>query len=318
VTERTRPIGDRRVFAVALGSAAFSLGDHPAYGGLRPPDEEQGIRAIHAALDAGITLIDTARAYTTAGHPGHSEALVGRALATHPRGSQALVATKGGYARNGHLRVDAGRDAIRRHCELSLELLGVDRIELYQLHHPDPEVPMADAMATFVELREEGLVRQVGLCNVARAHLDEALAVVPVASVQNPFSPLFQDHRELVDYCAERSIAFLAYSPLAGGSGLLGGHVRLAEAFPAAAHAAERRGVSIQRLALAWLLGLSPTLIPISGATRPETVRDSALAATLELDGEELDFDRPGAGAARVRADVELRLKQISTALRGG
>src|SRR5262249_7145038 len=156
-----------------------------------------------------------ARAYTTKDHPGYSEALIARALATHPAGSRVLVATKGGHYRDDEdFPVDVSRETIRRHCETSLEVLGVDRIDLYQLHHLGPDATMAEAMKPFAELRDEGLVRDVGVCNVSREQLDDAMQVVPIVSVQNQFSPFRQDDRTLVDYCAERSIAFLAYSPL--------------------------------------------------------------------------------------------------------
>jgi aryl-alcohol dehydrogenase-like predicted oxidoreductase len=315
-----RLVGDRPVFPIALGGASWSLGDHPVYGGSRPPDEEQGIRTIHAALDAGVNMIDTARAYTTADHPGHSEALIARALATHPLGSKTLVATKGGHYREGNtVPVDISRDTVRRHCETSLELLGVDTIELYYLHHPDPEVPMADAMAPFAELREEGLIQRVGVSNVSIDQLEEAMTVVPVVAVQNRFSPFHQTDRELVDYCAEWSIAFLAYSPLSGGAGLLSGPARLSEAFPSAAALAERKSVSIQQLALAWLLNVSPTLIPISGASRPESIQDSVRAAALALTDDELaklDFPNEDLDSvARVRDAIDRRHDEIAASL---
>ena len=164
---------------------------------------------------------------------------------------------------------------------------------------------MQQVMKTFGDLRDEGLVRDVGVCNVSQAQLDEALSVVPVASVQNQFSPFRLDDRELVDSCAEQSIAFLAYSPLGGGRAaeqLFGtAATKLGDAFPAAAAVAQRKNVSVQRLALAWLLSLSPTLVLICGASRPESIRDSAAAADLVLTEDELgelDFGRANGGSA--------------------
>jgi aryl-alcohol dehydrogenase-like predicted oxidoreductase len=315
-----RFIGDRPVFPIALGGASWSFTDHPLWGNIRPPDDELALRAIHAALDAGMTLIDTARAYTTVDHPGHSQALIARALASHPAGSQVMVATKGGHYRKGNsFPNDASPDAIRRDCESSLCLLGVDCIDLYQLHTPDPEVPIATTMSAFAELRDEGLIRYVGVSGVSLAQLEEAASVVPITSVQNMFSPFRQDDRPMLDYCTEHSIAYLAHSPLSGGGGLLGGQAHLSEAFPAAAAIAERQNISVQRLALAWLLTLSPVIIPITGASKPATIRDSALAARINLtddDLSELDFgDRELAAVRRVQAQLDGRLQEIAAAI---
>jgi aryl-alcohol dehydrogenase-like predicted oxidoreductase len=317
-----RTVADRPMFPVALGGASWSMRDHPMYGETERPDDERVVRMLHAALDCGITLIDTARGYTTADHPGYSEALIARALETHPAGGEVLVATKGGHYRAGaKIPNDVSRDTIRRHCETSRELLGVEEIELYQLHIPDPDVPIATTMETFAELRDEGAICHVGVCNVSIEQLEEAMSVVPIATVQNRFSPLYQDNRALLDFCERRSIAFLAYSPLSGNIGLLAGATRLGEAFPAAAALAQRKQVSIQRLALAWLLTLSPAVIPITGASRPETIRDSALAAELTLTEEdlmELDFATGGGpGAGLLREELDRGLQQIVAEVNG-
>lgn len=274
-TEITRSIAGRPVSAIALGGASWPFSDM---------DDEAAVRSIHTAIDHGVTMIDTARAYTRVDHPGHSEAVIAQALASHPRGAEVFVATKGGHYRDGDaFPIDARRDTVRRHCETSLELLGVERIDLYQLHWPDPEVPVEDAMRTFAELRDEGLISEVGVSNFSIDQLEEARAVVPIASVQNSFSPFRQDDRAMLDHCAEHGIAYLSYSPLRGAA-----HTNLDEAFPAAAALAKEKGISIQRLALAWLLRLSPAMIPICGASRPETVADSAQAATTSLSDDEL------------------------------
>jgi len=283
----SRAIGGAIVPPIGLGGTAWSFGE---FGGER---DDLGVATIHAALDAGVRLIDTARVYTLVGHPGHSEQLIARALAGHSAKSGVLVATKGGHHRIGErfpedFPIDASRGTLRRHLETSLELLGVDRIDLYQLHWPDPNIPMRDAMATFAELRDEGLVRDVGVSNVTIQQLEEARATVPIVSVENHFSTFVQQDRAMLDHCAEQSIAYLAYSPLRVPAGK-----SYIEAFPRAASVAERLDISIQRLALAWMLHRFPAIIPICGAGRPETIRDSAAALNLALapdDLAKLDF----------------------------
>jgi aryl-alcohol dehydrogenase-like predicted oxidoreductase len=281
----TRRIGDREVSAIALGSASW-----PFLPGPTDEVDDLGIRAIHAALDEGVTILDTARAYTRADHEGYAEALIARALHNHPSQLRVLVATKGGHYRDGdRFPIDASREAIRRHCESSLQLLGVDRLELYQLHWPDPSTPMRDAMQTFTQLQDEGLIRDIGVSNVSATQFKEARSVADVVSVQNRFSAIDQSDRAMLDYCSEHEIAYLAYSPLGGTVSV----PRLAETFPGAAAVAARKQVSIQRLALAWLLHLSPMVIPIVGASKPETVRDSVRAMDVVLDADdlaELDF----------------------------
>lgn len=290
-----RAIADLPVSAIALGGASWSLSDLPDF---PLPDrvgrgEADGIATIHAAIDAGVTLLDTARAYTTATHPGHSEALIRRALSSHPDGAGVTVATKGGHYRDGNSFPICGSPAaLRRDCDASRALLAVDQIDLYQLHWPDPSVGIAASVEALAALREEDSIRHVGISNVSIEQLEEARSIMPIASVQNHFSPFDQGDRAMVDHCAEHSIAYLAYSPL-GGVLEGGGRTGLRDAFPAAAAVAERHEVSIQRLALGWLLRLSPSLIPVCGASRPQSAVDSILAAELTLADEEwgeLDF----------------------------
>jgi aryl-alcohol dehydrogenase-like predicted oxidoreductase len=291
-------IGDTAVSRVALGATGWSFTDLPIWRetintrrSADEVDDDLGVRTIHTALDFGIRIIDTARAYTRADHPGHSEALIARALATHPAGTEVLIATKGGHYRDGeNFPIDGRPDTIRRHCEMSLECLGVDRLDLFQLHYPDPNVALGTTMSAFAALKTEGLIRYVGLSNVSIDELREAQDVVEIASIQNHFSPFNQDDRPMLAYCEEHSIAYLAAYPLGGigisrERGWVGG---LGSAFPAATEVAERRGVSIQRLALAWLSQLSPVIIPICGAGRPDTIRDSAQASALVLSNDEL------------------------------
>ena len=245
----------------------------------RPP-EDQSIRTIHAALDAGVNLIDTADAYAYDEHDtGHNERLIAKAL--RGRRDGVLVATKGGHVRRGQAwEVDGRPEHIRAACEASLRALETDVIDLYQFHRPDPDVPYAESVGAFKALQDEGKVRWVGLSNATVAQLEEALEIVAVVSVQNQLALDFTGplERGEVEACEERGIAFLPWSPL-GGIGRAGGTEGVAPVMAAA----ERHGASPQRVALAWLLALSPVMIPIPGASRPETITDSARAPELAL-----------------------------------
>jgi aryl-alcohol dehydrogenase-like predicted oxidoreductase len=263
---------------VGLGGVNLSLPE--------PSDEHDAERTIHAAIDAGVTLIDTAHAYTTVDEEAHNERLVARAVGTHPRGGEVLVATKGGHFRAGpsDFPIDGRPGTIRAHCETSLRTLGVETIGLYQLHWPDPGVPVAESLGALAELRDEGKVRLVGVSNFSVEQLEEARGVVEIASVQNRFSPAYADDRPVLEHCAAQGIAYLSYMPFDGA----GGALSLGERLPAFARVAEERGVSPHRVVLAWHLAQAPVVIPIPGARRPETIADSAAAGGLELTPDEL------------------------------
>ncbi|WP_326642702.1 aldo/keto reductase [Streptosporangium sp. NBC_01755] len=275
-----RLIGSRQVGPVGLGGARWSLAAEP--------DEAAALATLHAAVDAGVTLVDTAPAYVPASCPGrsHNEELIARGLAAHPRGSSVLVATKGGHWRDpsGGFPVDARPETLRRHCLGSLAALGVPRIDLYQLHWPDPEVPIADSVGALARLREEGLVELVGVCNVGLVQLREATARTRVDAVQNRFSVLDRADRAVLDHCTAHGIAYLAYSPFGGPAGARG----LAGRLPALGEIALARGVSAHEVAIAWLLAQSPVIVPIVGAGRPASVATAVRGAGLVLSEEEL------------------------------
>ena len=278
-TMPTRRLGGLQVSAIGLGEMPMSLAGRP--------DEARSIRTIHAALDAGVTLIDTADAYCLDGSEmGHGERLVARALAAWPGDrDRVLVATKGGHTRpGGRWEVDGRPEHLRQACEASLRALGVEAIGLYQLHRPDPKVPFAESVGALAELKAAGKVRLVGLSNVSVDQINQARELVEVASVQNEFSPRFRRSEGELAFCAAQGIAFLPWSPLGGiGRGRdLGGRHR------AFAEVAEAHGVSPQRVALAWELAKAPVVIPIPGASRPETITDSLGAATLRLSDDDL------------------------------
>ena len=276
---KTRKLGDAEVFPIGLGGMAMSLSS-------RPP-EEQSIRTIHAALDAGVNFIDTADAYSADSTDfGHNERLIAKAL--EGRRDGVIIATKGGHTRtaDGGWELDGRPEYIKRACEKSLQALGTDRIDLYQYHRPDPDVPYAETIGAFKELQDEGKVRWIGISNANTEQIEETRSIVDLVAVQNQLSleygsPIGKGEVEL---CERHGIAFLPWSPFGGISKAAhapGAHDPVREI--AASH-----GVSPQRVVLAWLLALSPVMIPIPGASRPESITDSVKAVELELSHEEL------------------------------
>ncbi|MGV9773268.1 aldo/keto reductase [Streptosporangium sp. NPDC003464] len=287
---RTRHIGDVPVSAVGLGAMPLSIEGRP--------DDRRAVATVHAALDAGVTLIDTADSYHWhAGESGHNEELVARALAAYGGGTaEVLVATKGGRGRpgDGSWTVDGSPDHLKRACEASLKRLGVDTIGLYQLHKPDPAVPWADSVGALAELLDEGKIRMAGVSNADAGQIRQAHDILGgrLASVQNRFSPAVRAGEPELRLCEELGVAFLPWSPLGGISrSSLDGRSRSGAPDPAYAafHAVAREhGVSPQQVCLAWLLARSPATVPIPGASRPETARDSAAAAGLVLGADEI------------------------------
>jgi aryl-alcohol dehydrogenase-like predicted oxidoreductase len=280
---QTRTIGRVAVSAIGLGGMPMSIEGRP--------DEDRSIRTIHAALDAGVTLIDTADAYhVNAGETGHNERLIAKALATYPGDtSQVLVATKGGHLRpgDGSWTIDGSPEHLRAAVDASLKALGTDTIGLYQFHRPDPKVPYAESVGVLKELLDAGKIRLAGISNASVEQIDIARRVLGegnLASVQNQFSPAFRSSEPELRHTADLGIAFLPWSPLGG----IGNASELGSRHAAFAEIAQDRGVSPQRLTLAWMLALAPTVIPIPGASRPESVTDSAQAADLTLTSEEV------------------------------
>ena len=279
---RTRTIGPATVGAIGLGGMPMSIEGRP--------DEQRSIRTIHAALDAGVTLIDTADAYHLhAGETGHNERLIAKALASYPGDtSDVLVATKGGHLRpgDGSWTVDGSPAHLRAAAEASLKALGVDAIGLYQFHRPDPNVPYEESIGALAELLRAGKIRLAGISNASIEQIDIARRVLGegnLASVQNQFSPAFRSSEGELLHAAAHGIAFLPWSPL-GGIGRAG---RLGARHAAFQEVADTRGVSPQQVTLAWMLAKAPVVIPIPGASRPESIIDSARAADLVLsDGE--------------------------------
>ena len=279
----TRKIGQVAVGAIGLGGMPMSIEGRP--------DEDRSIRTIHAALDAGVTLIDTADAYHVhAGETGHNERLIAKALATYGGDtSDVLVATKGGHLRpgDGSWTVDGSRRHLHEAAEASLKALGVDAIGLYQFHRPDPKVPYAESVGVLKELLDAGKIRMAGISNATIEQIDVARRVLGegnLVSVQNQFSPAFRSSEPELRHAAALGIAFLPWSPL-GGIGRAG---RLGTSHAAFGEVADAHGVSPQQVTLAWMLAKAPVVIPIPGASRPESITDSARAGELVLSAGEL------------------------------
>ncbi|HEY2296686.1 MAG TPA: aldo/keto reductase [Jatrophihabitans sp.] len=279
---KNRTIGDVTVSAIGLGGMPMSIEGRP--------DEARSIATIHAALDAGVTFIDTADSYhLRADDVGHNEELIANALASYGEDtSDVLVATKGGHLRpgDGSWTVNGSPDYLKQAAEASLKRLGGDALGLYQFHRPDPAVPYAESVGALSDLLDAGTIRMAGISNANPDQIRQANDILGgrLVSVQNQFSPRFRSSEPELRLCDELGIPFLPWSPL-GGIGAAGG---LGAQHAAYAEIAAAHSVSPQQVCLAWLLSLSPHLVPIPGASRPDTIRDSAQASELHLSNTEL------------------------------
>jgi aryl-alcohol dehydrogenase-like predicted oxidoreductase len=278
----SRILGTHSVSAVGLGGMPLSIEGRP--------DEARAIATIHRALDAGVTLIDTADAYCLDETDfGHNELLIARALDSYEGdASDVLIATKGGHTRpGGDWKVDGRAEYLISAAEASRERLGVESIGLYQFHRPDPSVPYAESIGALRHLLETGVIEMAGISNADPDQIQEANEILGgrLASVQNQFSPRFRSSLPELELCAELGIAFLPWSPL-GGIGRAGD---LGSKHTAFQDVADAHGVSPQQVCLAWELALAPVVIPIPGASRPESIEDSARAASLTLTDDEVE-----------------------------
>jgi aryl-alcohol dehydrogenase-like predicted oxidoreductase len=279
---KTRTIGDVSVSAIGLGGMPMSIEGRP--------DEARSISTIHAALEAGVTFFDTADAYHLhADDVGHNEELLAKGIAGYGGNtSNVLIATKGGHLRpgDGSWTLNGSPDYLKQAAEASAKRLRVDAIGLYQFHRPDPSVPYAESIGALRDLLDAGTIRMAGISNANPQQIRQANDILGgrLVSVQNQFSPAFRGSEPELELCDELKITFLPWSPL-GGISAAGG---LGAQHSAFAEIAASRGVSPQQVCLAWMLARSPHIIPIPGSSRPETIRDSAQAAELELSSEEL------------------------------
>lgn len=268
-----------QVTAIGLGAMPLSLTNRP--------EETQAFRVIETFVSGGGNFIDTANVYCRDdGDIGHNEHLIARALRQLGRHTDVVVATKGGLRRpNGEWIVDGRPEFLRASCEKSLEALETDCITLYQLHAVDPTVGLNPALDVLIALQEEGKIRHIGLSNVTLAQLRHALSRTPIVSVQNRCNVLEkQDLRNgLVDYCREHRITYIPHSPVGGHYG----HVRL-PAHPVLARLAQKYQVSPYRIALAWLLAKGEHILPIPGASKPSSIKDSLKAIEVPLLSEDV------------------------------
>ena len=271
-----------QVSAIGLGGMPMSIEGRP--------DEARSIATIHAALDAGVTIIDTADAYHLhADEVGHNEELIARAVASWGGDtSDVLVATKGGHLRpgDGSWYVDGRPEYLKQAAEASLKRLGGDAIGLYQFHRPDPAVPYADSVGAIRDLLDAGTIRMAGISNANPEQIRQANEILGgrLVSVQNQFSPAFRSSEPELELCTELGIAFIPWSPLGGISNASA----LGDKFAAFKKLADERDVTPQVVALAWHLAKSPQVIPIPGASRPESIRNSAQAVELTLTADEM------------------------------
>ncbi len=279
---KQRALIGRQVSAVGLGAMRLSTST-----GDGRPDEQDAKKILHRALELGVGLIDTADSYALDDTElGHNERLIAEVLRESDHAENVVVATKAGLKRPGGKWLPNGRpEHLRARCEASLGNLGVEAIDLFQLHVIDPKVPAADSVGELARLRDEGKIRHVGLCNVNVEQLEAAMEIVPVASVQNA-AGLFDKaalERGLAAFCGQSGIAFIAHSPIGGHRG-----VGKADRDAALKKVARRHGVSPRQVALAWLLHMSPSLLAIPGATSVASVEASRQALDLRLDEQDL------------------------------
>jgi aryl-alcohol dehydrogenase-like predicted oxidoreductase len=248
-----------------------------------PADPEAAKQLLRRVVELGVNLIDTADSYG----PDVSENLIAEAL--HPYPDDLLIATKGGLRRTGpgEWPVDAHPDRLRECCEGSLQRLRVDRIDLYQLHRPDPDVPLEESLGALKDLQDEGKIRHIGISNVSVDEFERAQAVVDVVTVQNRYSLVDRDSDDVLDACEAAGIGFFPWFPLATGD--------LARPGGPLDELAGVHDATPGQLAIAWLLARSPVMLPIPGTASEQHLEENVAAAGLELDSEE--FERLAAAA---------------------
>ena len=269
------------VTVARIGYGAMRLTGQPGNWGPFP-DQEGGRRLLRRAVELGVNFIDTSISYG----PGFSEEIVAAALHPYPAGL--VIATKGGLLKTGpgQIQSDGSRRNLRASCEASLRRLKVERIDLYQLHRPDPNLPFAESIAALAELASEGKIKHVGLSNVTLGQLEEARRIVPIASVQNRFALSFRDNEDVVAYCARERIAFIPWGPL-GARGFQYG-APLAQPIGPVGEIAARHNATPGQIALAWLLARGSHVVVIPGTTSIAHLEENIGAGKIKLTGDDI------------------------------
>lgn len=258
-----------------LGFGAMRLTGEGIWG--EPGNPEQVRAVLRRVVEIGINLIDTADSYG----PDVSERLIGETLSPYP--DDLTIATKGGLVRPGPGRWETnGRpEHLRKACEGSLRRLGLERIDLYQLHRIDPDVPAEESLGVLSELQEEGKIRHAGLSEVSVDEIRQAQEIVPIATVQNRYNLTDRGSEDVLDYCEREGIGFIPWFPLATGN--------LAKPGAPLDEISERHGARPSQIALAWLLKRSPVMLPIPGTSSVEHLNENTAAAGIELSDEEFE-----------------------------
>jgi pyridoxine 4-dehydrogenase len=254
-----------------LGFGAMRITGNGVWGA--PKDPNEAVRVLRRAVELGVNFIDTADSYG----PDVSEELIAEALAPYPKG--VVVATKGGWRRPGpgQWTHDASPQHLREAVEGSLKKLRLKQIDLYQLHIPDPAIPFEQSMETLAKLRDQGLIRLIGLSNVTQEHVERARKITPIASVQNRYSFADREWDYLVDYCEQNGIAFIPWAPLRTTT----------DAGDAPERIAKAHNATLRQVAIAWLLQRSPIMLPIPGTSSVQHLEENIAAAGLRLTDEE-------------------------------
>ncbi|SDO81328.1 Predicted oxidoreductase [Nakamurella panacisegetis] len=281
-TTENRPAAASGTFTIGgdltvnrLGYGTMQLTGSGVWG--EPADHDEAIRVVRRAVELGVNLIDTADAYG----PFVTDALIREAL--HPYPDDLVIATKAGFTRQGPNQwIPVGRpEYLRQQIELSLRNLGVDRIDLLQLHRIDPKVPLAEQIGELAALRSEGKIRHIGLSEVSVAEIEAATQIAPIVSVQNLYNLANRSAEAVLDHCEANGLAFIPWFPLATG--------QLAKAGGPLDALAREHNASPSQLALAWLLRRSPVVLPIPGTSSVAHLQDNLAAALIELTDEEFD-----------------------------
>jgi pyridoxine 4-dehydrogenase len=289
MSDRTQTTSDTGVFGKGLPAAKSGLfrigGDLPVwrlgFGAMRitgkgiwgePQDHDESIRVLRRVVELGINFIDTADSYG----PAVSERLIAEALHPYPQGL--VIATKAGFDRSGpdQWTMNGRPEHLRKACEGSLKRLKLERIDLYQLHRIDPQVPAEDQLGTLKDLQAQGKIKHVGLSEVGVAQIEQARKTVPIVSVQNRYSVADRAAEDVLEYCERSSIGFIPWFPLGAGElSAPGGKLE---------RTAAETGISASQLALAWLLWRSPVMLPIPGTSRVSHLEENVATATVKVD----------------------------------